>query len=134
MSGNNLVLDTNIVIDLFKKTEQVRKIIAKTPTVFVPVTVLGELYLGAYRSADQAKKIEEIQNFLLTCKLLEIQQSTANFYGKVKANLLTRGRPIPENDVWIAAIAIQHNLEPYTNDSHFREVDGLMLFNPLTPI
>lgn len=55
-------------------------------------------------------------------------------YALTKANLFKKGKPIPENDIWIAAITLHHNLPLYTFDKHFREIDGLQLFNPLSSI
>jgi tRNA(fMet)-specific endonuclease VapC len=134
MIGNNLLVDTSIVVDLFKQIDQVVSIIRKTETVFIPVTVLGELYLGAHRASNVEKKMQQIQGFLLTCKLLNTENTTAHYYANVKAGLLRKGRPIPENDMWIAAVALQYDLPIYTFDAHFREVDGLRLFNPLSPV
>jgi tRNA(fMet)-specific endonuclease VapC len=51
--------------------------------------------------------------------------TAARFYGRVSHQLRVKGRPIPQNDIWIAALAIQHNLTVLTRDSHFAEVDGL---------
>lgn len=134
MTGNSLLLDTSIVIDLFKKNEQVVSIIARTPKIYIPVIVLGELYLGSFRSANQAAKSQEIKAFLQTCLLLEMQEATAFFYARAKTGLLEKGKPIPDNDIWIAATALQHDLPIFTTDAHFRHVEGLQLFNPLTSI
>ena len=60
-------------------------------------------------------------------KLLLIDEATTVEYGKVKSSLRKKGTPIPENDIWIAAIAIRHKLTLVTRDKHFREVNGLGL-------
>ncbi|WP_315821289.1 PIN domain-containing protein [Paraflavitalea speifideaquila] len=95
--------------------------------VFIPAAVLAELYLGAYRSANEQKHIQQIKGFLLRCTVLSADQATAEACAKVKAALLKKGKPIPENDIWIAATALQYNLPLYTKDSHFSEVDNISL-------
>ena len=134
MTGNNLILDTNVVIDYFKHHPHVTGIINRAETIYLPVTVIGELYFGAYRSQRPEAKIKEIQEFFSTVVILEINLKTTDIYGAVKAALANKGRPIPYNDVWIAAIAIQYNLPLYTFDKDFKEVDSLQLFNPLSSI
>ena len=72
--------------------------------------------------------------FFARCTLFPPDYITADVYGNTKAALAKKGKPIPDNDTWIAEIALQHNLPLYTNDAHFREIDGLQLFNPLSSI
>ena len=134
MTGSKIVFDTNIIIDLFKKNQQVRNVVARTDAVCIPLIVLGELRLGARRSLERSVKEKEIADFMATSVLLLLNEHTTNLYADLKAALLEKGRPIPENDIWIAAIAVQQNLPLYTHDEHFREVDGLQLFNPLSSI
>ena len=59
--------------------------------------------------------------------MLDVTFDTASLYGTIKANLRKKGKPIPENDIWIAAIAMQHDLTLLTRDRHFEAVDGLRL-------
>ncbi|MBO9632460.1 MAG: type II toxin-antitoxin system VapC family toxin [Chitinophagaceae bacterium] len=125
MTGNNVLLDTNVVIDLFKGDQQILAFLEKQQTVYIPSAVLGELYLGAYRSANEQKHLQQIASFLLQCTVVNADKTIAERYGKVKAELLRKGKPIPENDIWIAATALQFNLPLYTNDKHFEEVDVL---------
>ena len=105
MTGNKLLLDTNIIIDLFKGDLQISAVLDLHKKVYVPVTVLGELYLGAYRPPHLQNKLKQIKNFLLRCIVLNIDNHTAENYAVIKTALLNKGKPIPENDIWIAAIA-----------------------------
>ncbi len=127
MTGNKVLLDTNIVIELFKGDRKILAFLDEQQNVFIAAAVLAELYLGAYRSANEQKHIEQIKTFLLQCTVLSADQATAESCGKVKAALLKKGKPIPENDIWIAATALQYNLPLYTNDKHFSEVDNIVL-------
>jgi tRNA(fMet)-specific endonuclease VapC len=127
MTGNNLLLDTSIIIDLFKGDTKIIAFLEQGQSLYTAAAVLGELYLGAYRSANEQKKVQEIKEFLLNCKVLQADPITAERYAFVKTALLKKGKPIPENDIWIAATALQHGLPLYTNDRHFSEVEGITL-------
>jgi tRNA(fMet)-specific endonuclease VapC len=127
MTGSKVLLDTNIVIELFKGDQKILHFLDEQQSVFIATPVLAELYLGAYRSANEQKHLEQIKNFLLSCTVLNTDQITAEACAKIKAALLKKGKPIPENDIWIAATALQYNLPLYTNDAHFSEVDSISL-------
>ena len=127
MTGNRVLLDTNIVIELFKGESQILVYLEKQEIVYLPFAALGELLLGAYRSANTEKKLNEIKKFLSECNVLKADEATADKYARVKTGLLSKGKPIPENDIWIAAIALQFDLPLYSNDKHFEEVDGIIL-------
>ncbi len=134
MTGNRLLLDTNIVIDFFKGNKYIFQLLEQQEAIYIAAAVLGELLLGAYRSVNPQVKTTEIESFLTKCEVKEAKSNTAQNYASAKASLLRKGKPIPDNDIWIAATAIQHNLLLFTSDAHFREVDGLLLFNPLASI
>jgi tRNA(fMet)-specific endonuclease VapC len=119
------LLDTSIVIHYFKDNS-IASQLDSFAEVLVPSTVVGELYFGAYRSLNPQKHIAQIQLFLQNCSLVLVDAETAILYGSIKAVLLAKGKPIPENDIWISAAAIQYNLPLFTTDKHFKEVDGLM--------
>ena len=127
MIGNRVLLDTNVVIELFKGNQAVLAFLEQQQNVFVAAAVLAELYLGAYRSSNEMKHITQIKAFLLRCTVLNADQATAESCAKIKAALLKKGKPIPENDIWIAAAALQYNLPLYTLDKHFSEIDTISL-------
>lgn len=126
MSGR-LLLDTNIVIALFAQDTLVQDRLAASEEVFVPSVVLGELYYGARKSGRVRTNVARIDEFAASNAVLECDIETARQYGHIKNLLRTKGRPIPENDIWIAAIAQQHQLTLISRDEHFKEVDGLLL-------
>lgn len=95
--------------------------------VYVSVTAIGELYFGAYKSADILKHLSQMQSFLSNCKILNIDSVTSQIYGSIKASLARKGKPIPDNDIWIGASSLQFKLPLFTTDSHFKEIDGLTL-------
>ena len=126
MSGR-VLLDTNIVIALFANETVILQRLAATDEVFVPSIVLGELYFGAYKSVRTDENIARINEFAANNTVLSGQLATAQRYGVIKHQLRSRGNPIPENDIWIAAIAMQYQLTLVTRDAHFQNIDGLML-------
>lgn len=124
MSGKCL-LDTNIVITLFANETSVKDNLAKTDEVFVPSVVIGELLFGAHKSARTKENLARISEFAASSIVLGCDTETAHYYGEIKNALRLKGHPIPENDIWIAAIALQHGLTLATRDSHFNEIENL---------
>ena len=127
MTGNSVVADTNIFIDLMKGNEAIAKKLESFDEVYLSPVVLVELYFGAYRSANPEKHLRKIAIAIRESKLLTIDAATAEIFVTIKLALFAKGNPIPENDIWIAATFLQHGLPLYTNDKHFAEVEGIRL-------
>jgi tRNA(fMet)-specific endonuclease VapC len=127
MTGNKLLLDTNIVIELFRGNQLVIDFLDKQDKLYLPTATLGELYLGAYRSSNVSKKLQEIKSFLESCVVLYTDAIISDKYAIIKTALLNKGKPIPENDIWIAATAMHYDIQLYTFDEHFGEVEGIKL-------
>src|SRR5262245_24611879 len=126
MSGRFL-LDTNMVIALWANDATVTAPLAIAREVFVPIIVLGELYYGARKSAWSATNLARIDAFAARSSILLCDLGTAQQYGVIKNELRAKGRPIPENDIWIAAVAMQYSLTLASRDDHFGDVDGLTI-------
>lgn len=124
MAGRFL-LDTNIIIAHFAKEAAVEQRLAIAPEVFLPSVALGELYYGACKSARVTANTRRIDEFAAKNTVLTCDTETAREYGRIKNGLRAKGKPIPENDIWIAAIARQYDLTLVTRDSHFNEIEGL---------
>ncbi len=129
MPGRQL-LDTNIVIELLRPVAQVAAFVEQAEAVFLPSIVVGELYFGAYKSGRPEENERRITDLAAHSAVLSPDVDTARRYGWIKNELQNRGRPIPENDIWIAAIAIQYDLELISRDVHFQEVPGLVTRSP----
>ena len=127
MIGNKLLLDTNIVIELFRGNQVVVAMLDRQEKVYLPTAALGELYLGAYRSVNVPKKLQQIKSILENCIVLYTDAITADKYAIIKTALLKKGKPIPENDIWIAATAMHYKIPLYTFDGHFKEVEEIVL-------
>ena len=126
MNGKYL-LDTNVVIAIFAGEPSTLEHLAQSNEVFVPTVVLGELYYGARKSTRVDVNINRIHELAASSALLGCDIETSRHYGRIKNDLRVKGRPIPENDIWIAAVAQQHGLTLASRDKHFDEVDALSL-------
>src|SRR2546430_2463789 len=126
MNGKYL-LDTNIVIAIFAGDPGVLDRIARSNEVFLPTIVCGELYYGARKSTHVAANISRIDELAVSSALVGCDINTSRHYGRIKNDLRSKGRPIPENDIWIAAVAQQNGLTLASRDTHFNEVDDLSL-------
>jgi len=120
-----VLLDTTIIIALFNADQAVVSALSDTQEVFAPVIAIGELFYGALKSGQTERNLEKIREFARANTVIPVTAQTGEAYGRIKNRLRERGRPIPENDIWIAAIALQHDLDLATRDTHFQEVEGL---------
>lgn len=124
MNGR-LLLDTNSAIGIFAQDQRMQECLSKAAEVFLPSIVLGELYYGACKSAHAEANLARIDDFAANSAVLSCDKATARQYGRIKDALRLKGCPIPENDVWIAAIAEQHQLTLISRDDHFKDIEGL---------
>lgn len=121
MTGRYL-LDTNIVIAVFNGDTLLQRRVANAPEAFVSIVTLGELFYGAYHSQRIDPNVARIEQFETGITVLDCDSETSRHYGMVKADLRKRGKPIPENDIWIAALASQYDLTLVSRDPHFSAV------------
>ena len=127
MTGSKFLLDTNIIIEIFDGNKKIADKLIKFPGFFISAVVLGELYIGVNRVANKAKHLKKLNDFLELCTVLNSDRVTAKYYGEIVSNLYKKGKPLPINDVWIAAAAMQYNLTLVTRDKHFNEIQGLKI-------
>jgi tRNA(fMet)-specific endonuclease VapC len=125
MPGDYL-LDTNIVIALFNGEESVSERVEHN-IIFLSTVVIGELYFGALTSSKSEQNVARLERFAGDVHVLAVSRATSHRYGMIKSQLKAIGKPIPENDIWIAATTIEHDLTLCTRDEHFRYVSGLQL-------
>lgn len=128
MSGKNYLLDTNIVIGLFaNESSIIEKIKSSSSSISIPSVVLGELFYGAEQSSKKEENRKKIDALAQASLVVECDLGTARLYGKIKSQLKDKGTPIPENDIWIAALAQQHQLTLITRDKHFNNIEVLFM-------
>jgi tRNA(fMet)-specific endonuclease VapC len=124
MNGKFL-LDTNVIIGLFANERKLLQRLRKAKEVFVPAIAIGELFYGANRSTQVRSNVARIEEFAAANTVLPCDLETARHYGRVKDRLRRKGRPLPENDIWIASLAQQHGLTLVSRDAHFAGVERL---------
>jgi tRNA(fMet)-specific endonuclease VapC len=123
----NLLLDTSVIIEHFRGNRELTARLEAADSVSVPSIVIGELYYGALRSANFEKQQHQLTVFLRHLNILSIDQQTAFEYGQIRFALAAAGTPIPENDIWIAALAVQHRLKLAARDQHFERIAHLQI-------
>src|SRR5438093_11754085 len=126
MNGKFL-LDTNIVIALFAGERRVVQKLRRAAIVHLPSVVVGELLYGALKSGQVRSNMERIEEFVVASAVLPCDLDTARHYGLIKHRLHRKGRPLPDNDLWIAGLAQQHGVTLVSRDAHFRQINNLKL-------
>ncbi|MBI5482618.1 MAG: PIN domain-containing protein [Deltaproteobacteria bacterium] len=124
MTGS-LALDTNAAIAYAARISAVRGIVDVAATLVLPVPVLGELLYGARTSGRAAENERGVWSMAERCEVAPADGAVAARYAAVRAELKARGRPVPENDLWIAAICLERGVPLLTSDCHFLWVPDL---------
>jgi tRNA(fMet)-specific endonuclease VapC len=119
------LLDTNIVIALLEGEYAVLSNLDRASEVFIPAVVLAELFYGAAKSGRPSENTAKVERFAAGRAVVPCDLEVAREYGRLKQRLKQKGRPMPENDIWIAAVAKHHGMVLVTRDAHFDEVDDL---------
>ena len=123
-----ICIDTNIAIDILNGNTKILKFLDGYESIVLPITVIGELRFGAYRSVKKSDNLVKIDALEMRCEIIEIGSSVADHYGSIKASLAQKGTPIPENDIWIAACCFSIDGPLLTYDKHFKEISHLKTF------
>jgi len=121
----DVLLDTTVAVAHLRGVAAVSERLAQARTRYLPTVALGELHFGLWRSARREVNRGQLDRWLHVIVLLPISAATAVRYGELKQQLALAGTPIPENDLWIAAVALEHGLPVATRDEHFALVPGL---------
>jgi tRNA(fMet)-specific endonuclease VapC len=129
MNNKKAALDTNFVIGLLNNEQDIIECTRIFEILCIPLPVLGEVLYGALNSTRIKKNTAEIQALIVDCRLLEIKETTARFYAQIRIDLKRKGKPIPVNDLWIAALCLEHQIPLATKDEHFSRVRGLEIFS-----
>ena len=120
------LLDASILILSLRGDTAIRMRHAGTTTLYIPSVALGELYFGAQGSPSRsAAALADVDTLAASMAILGVDATTARFYGRLKNDLKGKGLAIPDNDLWIAATAVQYGVTLAARDVHFDWVDGL---------
>lgn len=121
----SFLIDTNLLIAFMRGEQSVRDRIDQAGVVWISATSVGELYYGASYSGSPTRNTARVAQLVGNGRVLACDADTAAIYGDLKGALRRRGRLIPDNDIWIAASAVQRDLALATRDAHFDVVPGL---------
>ena len=124
MSGDSVALDTSVAIAVL--AGQAGSLLSQPVEEFLlPVPVVGELQYGALNSRRSSENLTEVERLVARCRVLDITAATAAVYARLRLGLKEKGKPIPENDLWIAALCVEHQVPLVTLDGHFDAVEEL---------
>ena len=120
-----MILDTNALSSFVDGDPQVGEVLRRQARAAIPVIVLGEFRYGIAQSRQRASYEAWLDAHLGHFDVLPVTDDTAVAYAALRVQLKESGRPIPANDAWIAALALQHRLLVLSRDQHFDAVSGL---------
>lgn len=121
------LLDTVAAIAILENDPAFQGVLPLDAKASVPIITMGELYAAAENSAHRQANVQRFTEFASRRDVLLCDDQTARQYARISQQLRKKGRPIPQNDMWIAALAMQHGLTLVTRDAHFNHIDGLLL-------
>lgn len=126
-----VALDTNVYSGFMRGEQAAVEHLRTAEEIRLPLIVLGELLAGFGAGSWAAKNREELARFMASSRVsvLNPDERTARHYAEIFVALRAAGKPIPTNDLWIAALARQHRLALLTFDAHFRAVPGLSVID-----
>jgi predicted nucleic acid-binding protein len=120
-----MILDTNALSAAADDDPGVVALLARAEQMVLPVIVLGEYRHGIAQSRNRASYESWLAELLPDCVVLDVQEPTTHYYAEISLELKRKGRPIPTNDLWIAALCRQHSLPLLSRDRHFDLVIGI---------
>lgn len=132
-----ILLDSNTYTLLKSSNPGDANYIAQFATqVSVPIVVLGELLAGFRNGTRFVENKRELDVFLSQpqVQLLNLTEATAELFGTLFAQLKSKGRTVPHNDLWIAALAFEHDFAVYSLDKHFQYIDDLKIITKLSDL
>jgi len=122
------LLDTNAYVELKRGHGGVAELVRESTELVLSTVVVGELLFGFRNGARFDRNAKELDEFLANDRVsvLSVTRTTADRFGRIAAALRKAGTPIPSNDIWIAAHAVESGAELVTFDGHFAAVAGLV--------
>ncbi|HEX2685600.1 MAG TPA: PIN domain-containing protein [Kofleriaceae bacterium] len=120
-----MILDTNAVSGMLEGDSALEALLAREARHELPVIVIGEYRYGLARSRHRRSLLPLFEELIRESIVLSVSVETAAAYAAVRQDLRAQGTPIPENDVWISALAIEHGLDIVSRDTDFDRVAGV---------
>ena len=122
-----ILLDSNAYSLLMRGHEQVAELVRRSENVLLSAVVVGELMYGFRWGAHFDRNASDLRSFLDSpyVSFVPVGPITADRYSRIAASLRAKGRPIPTNDIWIAAQVMETGAELVSADEHFTQIDGI---------
>jgi len=120
-----LILDTHALSAAADDDPAVAAILGQSTDLVLPVVTLGEYRYGIAHSRYASRYERWLDALIVDCRVLDIDEQTTRHYAAVNVELRKKGRALPTNDLWIAALCRQHRLPLFSRDRHFDSVPGL---------
>ena len=125
----DVLLDTSVAVAHLRGIQSVTARFILMNDLYLPIVAYGELLCGIRKSARAEENLASLQSWLQTVTLLSLTEATAQRYASLKLQLAAAGTPIPENDIWIAAHALELGIPLAARDEHFSRIAGLNLLD-----
>lgn len=124
-----IIIDTNFYAAFKRNDANALEVLRLADQIYINTVIIGELLAGFRCGSKERQNRRELDAFLDSPRVdvIAINEETAEFYAQVFSRLKAKGRPLPSNDLWLAASALQYGLALATYDDHFRAVSGLIL-------
>ena len=128
-----ILLDTNAYSGFMAGDKRVFEYIVEAEVIYISTIVIGELFAGFHGGEKLTQNKEELKSFLNKdgVKIIDVTMETAEIFGEIKSVLSKKGKMIPLNDIWIAAHAIETGSKLITYDDHFKNINGLRIWEEL---
>ena len=125
------LLDTSGYSAFMRGDAVVKEMLQTVDEIYVNAIVLGELRVGFLRGRTRQKNEERLRQFLAASRVsvIAVDEDTAERYAVILDALWTAGTPIPTNDMWIAASAMQYGLAVITTDAHFLKIPQILVWH-----
>ena len=125
----SVALDTNAYSDFMRGVSERVRVVRTAARIYMPLIVLGELRAGFAAGSREQENLETLRKFLASPRVavLSPDETTTEHYARIFVQLRKKGAGIPTNDLWIAALARQHDVDLCSSDAHFQHVEGLRL-------
>ncbi len=129
MEKNKVMLDTSAYSAYLRGNEDVKRAVQEADEIYLNPVVVGELYAGFAHGGKEKKNREILKEFLASprVQVAVIDEETSERYAAIIVYLWAKGTPIPTNDLWIAATAMQYGLKLITTDGHYRQVPQIIV-------
>jgi predicted nucleic acid-binding protein len=129
MEKNRIILDTSAYSAFLRGNPEIKLSIQQTDEIFLNPIILGELFAGFAIGGTEKKNKVLLQEFLSSprVKVIDVDEETSERYATIINYLREKGTPIPTNDIWIAASAMQYGLKVLTIDSHYLKVSQIIV-------